>query len=85
MHKTVKVLQEMLKQKSLEIEEKNKLIDNLHKELSDSKEVYLRQINILRGQISDKDKTALDELQKFIEENKTKEDINSQKNEINFK
>ena len=85
MHKTVKVLQEMLKQKSLEIEEKNKLIDNLHKELSDSKEVYLRQINILRGQISDKDKTALDELQKFIEENKTKEDINSQKNEINYK
>jgi len=50
-----------------------------------SKEVYLRQINILRGQISDKDKTALDELQKFIEENKTKEDINSQKNEINYK
>ena len=84
MHQTVKVLQGMLKQKTLEINEKNKIIDNLHNELNKSKSIYLQQINILNDQIQDKNKNTLDELQKLIEENntKTKVDIKSKKREF---
>ena len=65
MHQTVKVLQEMLNQKSLEINEKNKIIENLHNEISKSKSIYIQQINILKNQLTDKNKTTLSELQKL--------------------
>ena len=83
MHQTVKVLQEMLKQKTSEINEKNKIIDNLHNELSKSKSIFIQQINILKDQIKDRNKSTLDELQKLIEDNKIKNDLNTKKNEMN--
>ena len=83
MHQTVKVLQEMLKQKTLEINEKSKIIENLHNELSKSKSVYLQQINLLKNQLTDKNKTTLSELQKLIEENNAKKMVNLKKKEMN--
>ena len=83
MHKTVKVLQEMLKQKTLEINEKNKIIENLQNELGKSKSIYLQQINILKDQIQDRNSTALNELQKFLDENKLKMNTKTKKREIN--
>jgi hypothetical protein len=83
MHKTVKVLQEMLKQKTLEINEKNKIIENLQNELGKSKSVYLQQINILKDQIQDRNSTALNELQKFLDENKLKMNTKTKRREIN--
>ena len=83
MHKTVKVLQEMVKQKSLEINEKNKIIENLQNELGKSKSIYLQQINILKDQIQDRNSTALNELQKFIDENRLKMNTKTKKREIN--
>ena len=83
MHQTVKVLQEMLNQKSLEINEKNKIIENLHNEISKSKSIYIQQINILKNQLTDKNKTTLSELQKLIEENNAKKIVDIKKKEIN--
>ena len=83
MHKTVKVLQEMVKQKTFEINEKNKIIENLQNELGKSKSIYLQQINILKDQIQDRNSTALNELQKFIDENKLKMNTKTKKREIN--
>ena len=83
MHQTVKVLQEMLKQKTLEINEKSKIIEKLQNELNKSKSVYLQQINILKDQIKDRNKSALDELQKLLDENKIKNEINIKKKEGN--
>ena len=85
MHKTVKVLQEMLKQKTLEINEKNKIIENLQNELGKSKSVYLQQINILKDQIQDRNSTALNELQKFLDENKLKMNTKTKKLIISLK
>ena len=83
MHQTVKVLQEMINQKSLEINEKNKIIENLHNEISKSKSIYIQQINILKNQLTDKNKTTLSELQKLIEENNAKKIVDIKKKEIN--
>ena len=70
MHQTVKTLQEMIKQKTAEIEYKNKLIDNLHNELAKTKSVCLQKINILEDQLKDKHQSALNKLQKLIDTNK---------------
>ena len=83
MHQTVKVLQEMLKTKTLEIDEKNKIIENLHNELAKSKSVYLQQINILNDQIKDRNKNTLAELQKLIDSNNNKGEIILQKRQMN--
>ena len=45
MHQTVKTLQEMIKQKTAELNYKNKIIDNLHDELSKTKSIYLQKIS----------------------------------------
>ena len=83
MHQTVKVLQEMLKQKTLEINEKNKTIEKLHNELTKSKSVYLQQINILNDQIKDRNKNTLSELEKLIESNNNKDNMKLQKRQMN--
>ena len=73
-HQTVKTLQEMIRQKTAEINYKNKLIDKLHNELNKSKSIYLQKINILEDQLKDKHLSNLNKLQNLLDENKKMND-----------
>ena len=66
-HQTVKTLQEMIKQKSSEINYKDKIIDKLHDELSKVKSIYLQKINILEDQLKDKHQNNLNKLQQLLD------------------
>ena len=67
MHQTVKTLQEMIKQKTAEINYKDKLINNLHNELDKTKSTYLQRISLLEDQLRDKHQSALNKLQNLLD------------------
>ena len=67
MHQTVKTLQEMIKQKTAEINYKDKLINNLHNELDKTKSTYLQKISLLEDQLRDKHQSALNKLQNLLD------------------
>ena len=85
-HQTVKTMQEMIKQKTAEINYKNKLIDKLHNELNKSRSIYLQKINILEDQLKDKHLSNVNKLQKLLDENKKINDktLIHHNNKLNF-
>ena len=84
MHQTVKTLQEMIKQKTAELNYKNKIIDNLHDELSKTKSIYLQKINLLEDQLKDKHQSALNKIQNLLDTNKNNFSVKMNKNEISM-
>ena len=81
-HQTIKTLQDMIKQKSSEIDYKNKVIDKLHNELSKSKSVYLQKLSILEDELRDKHQGNINKLQNLLDENKNKPEKKISKYEL---